>query len=68
MKTKINPARWSKINWTALAIALINVAAALGLIPQQHLMAVTAIVNTGGPLLIMVFRTKFTEPNAEVGP
>jgi len=68
MKLKINTPIASKINWTALAIALTNVVAALGYIPEEHLMSILAIVNTAGPLLIMVFRTKFTEPKPQVGP
>ena len=51
----------SKINWTSLAMALIGVAVAGGLVPaemKEPLMEVALIV---GPVLVATFRTYFNE-------
>ena len=58
----MNPATQSKINWTALAVALVNVAAVLGYIPDELESSVVTLVNILGPSLIVVFRTWFTAP------
>lgn len=58
-----NPSQ-SKINFTALVVLVINLAAALGWIPQAAEVPVIAIVNTVGPGLIYTFRTHFTAPRA----
>lgn len=62
MKTQVNAATRSKINYTALIIQIIGILAILDVIPtemEQPLVEVTMIV---GPALIQVFRTWFTEP------
>ena len=58
----MNTAAQSKINWTALLIAAVNIAAALGYIPAEIKVDVVTIVNTLGPAAILVFRTWFTGP------
>lgn len=55
------PAR-SKINWTALAVALVGIAAAFDLVPPEAEKHLTEIAMILGPALIMVWRTWFTGP------
>ena len=57
----ISPAL-SKINWTALIMAAIGAAVALGLVPQELEKPVTDITLILGPVLIATFRTWFTAP------
>ena len=62
MKIKMNDPVWSKINWTASAVLAIGVANTLGVIPpewQAHAIDAATIVL---PVLIVLWRTKFTEP------
>lgn len=64
MKTVINDPAWSKINWTALVVLIIGIINTMGWIPpawQQHALSAATLL---GPVLIIVFRTKFTAPNA----
>ena len=58
----MNHPTMSKINWTALAIALVNMAAALGYLPDDVREQAVIIANTLGPVLIVIFRTWFTGP------
>lgn len=56
----MNPPVKSKINYTALAIQFIGLAAVLNVIPaaiEDHLTEITLIA---GPALIQVFRTWYT--------
>lgn len=62
MKTQINSPKVSKINWTALVIALVGVASSLGYISEDIKEQLTEAVMIGGPALIVVWRTWFTEP------
>lgn len=64
MKVTINPPAFSKINWLALIIALVNIAAVAGLIPQAYVIHILTVVNTVGPALIVVARTWFTKKEA----
>ena len=64
MKTTINPATASKINWTALAVVAINIAVVAGYIPEKYEEQLAMLANIAGPALIVVFRTWFTEPKA----
>lgn len=64
MKTVINKPSLSKINWLALILALINIAAVAGFIPKDYVPHVLSVANILGPTLIMVARTWFTEPKA----
>ena len=50
----------SKINAIALIIALVNAVAAMGYIDEAVAFEVVTVVNTLGPMLIMVARTWFT--------
>jgi len=57
---QINPAHKSKINYTALVMALVGLAVAFDLIPaeaEQPLAEATLIV---GPMLVGALRTWFT--------
>ena len=65
MKTEINPAARSKINWLAAMIALVNLAAALEYLPDTAVGPVLALVNTLGPALIVDARTWFTAPRVD---
>lgn len=60
MNSEINRPIVSKINWLAMAIALVNIAAVAGFIPQAYLVHVLSVVNIAGPAFIMVARTWFT--------
>lgn len=62
MKTKMNRPAVSKINWTALAMALVGLLAAFGVIPNGSEDAITEAVLVVGGALVMVWRTWFTEP------
>jgi len=58
----------SKINWTALIIALIGVMAAFDVIPadlKEPLIEISMILL---PSLIVVFRTWFTDKRLPVSP
>lgn len=58
---QIKSAASSKVNWTALAMALIGVAVIAGWIPEkyeQHLLEITLLV---GPALVATLRTFFTK-------
>ena len=62
MKTEINAPGFSKINYTALLIQLVGLAAVFDLIPaaaEQPIIEITMIV---GPAIIQVFRTWCTKP------
>lgn len=50
----------SKINYTALVMALIGMAVVLDWIPAEMEQDVITITMIGGPALIGVFRTWFT--------
>ncbi len=52
----------SKINWLALVIAAINIVAVAGFIQKEYVPHILSIVNTVGPVLIVVARTWFTAP------
>jgi len=56
----MNSATQSKINYTAILIAVINVVAALDYMPEAIRVEVVTLVNTLGPMLIVVFRSFFT--------
>ena len=62
MKTQINSPAVSKINWLAIIVALVNIAAVAGYIPTEYVAHVLTIVNILGPALIIVARTWFTAP------
>ena len=62
MKTEINPPLASKINWTALAMALIGVASAFGFIPEEAQPHITEAALIVGPMLVATWRTWFTKP------
>lgn len=64
VKTSINAPALSKINWTAIAIAAINVAVVSGAVPAEYEAPLITIANTLGPALIVIFRTWHTEPKA----
>lgn len=64
METTINSPAISKINYTALLIQFVGIAAVMNWIPtelEQPLVEITMIV---GPALIQIFRTWFTERKA----
>lgn len=63
MKTQINSPLASKINWTALVMALVNIVAVAGYIPEAYVPHVLSVVNLAGPALIVLFRSKFTDPS-----
>ena len=62
MKTDINSAAASKINYTALVMALIGGAVALDYIPPELEETVISLTMIVGPVLIATFRTWFTKP------
>jgi hypothetical protein len=64
MKTQVNPASRSKINYTALLIQVVTLLVVFDVIPAGAQDPVIAIVGIVGPALIQVFRTWFTEPKA----
>jgi hypothetical protein len=60
MKTAPNAPAQSKINYTALIMAVVGILVGLDIIPpeiEEHVIQVTLIA---GPALIAVFRTWFT--------
>lgn len=64
MKTQMNKPINSKINWTALVMAIIGVMVALDYIPPEMEEDVITITMIAGPALIGVFRTWYTEVRA----
>ena len=64
MKTQINRPATSKINWTALVMALVGIAVAFDLIPPEAEEPIVTATMIAGPALIATFRTWFTEPKA----
>lgn len=56
----MNEAHTSKINWTAMVMALIGIAVILDWIPAEMEQDVITVTMIGGPALIGVFRTWFT--------
>ena len=52
----------SKINWTALLMALVGLAISFDLVPEQAREPLTEITMILGPSLVVVFRTWFTGP------
>lgn len=58
--TKMNPPVKSKINWTALVMALVGVASALGYVSEDNKAAILEVTVIAGPVLIATFRTWFT--------
>ena len=64
MKTEINTALASKINWTQIFLLVVNIAATAGFVGTDYLPHALAFVNIVGPIATIVFRTYFTEPSA----
>jgi hypothetical protein len=60
MKTKPNTPKQSKINYTALIMALVGILVGLDIIPPEIEEPVIQVTLIGGPALIAVFRTWFT--------
>ena len=60
MKTAINPPAQSKINYTALIMALVGILVGLDIIPPEIEEPVVQATLIAGPALIAVFRTWFT--------
>ena len=60
MKTATNLPRQSKINYTALVMALVGILVGLDIIPPEIQDPVIQLTLIGGPALIAVFRTWFT--------
>lgn len=58
----MNPANKSKINYTALVMALVGIAAAFDLIPEDAKEPIIEATLIVGPMLVATFRTWFTEP------
>jgi len=58
---KLNSPSVSKINWTALVMAMIGLAVALDMVPPAAEEPLTQITMILGPTLIAIFRTWFTE-------
>ena len=56
----MNSLTTSKINWTALVMALFGVAVAFDLIPRDAEEPLTQVVLIAGPVLIATFRTWYT--------
>ena len=52
----------SKINWTALVIAMFGIAVAFGFIPKAAESHINTIITIMLPALIVVFRTWYTGP------
>ena len=64
MKTKSNKPVMSKINWTAGMMFVGTIAIAFGVFPPEYEGYVTTGISFAGPILVMVFRTFFTNPVA----
>lgn len=62
MKTEINSPVASKINWTALVMALVGLAVAFDVVPADAREPMTEIALILGPVAVMTFRTWFTAP------
>jgi len=60
MKTAPNLPKQSKINYTALIMALVGILVGLDIIPPEIEEPVIQVTLIGGPALIAVFRTWFT--------
>lgn len=60
MKTVPNMPKQSKINYTALVMALVGILVGLDIIPPEIEEPVVQVTMIGGPALIAVFRTWFT--------
>jgi hypothetical protein len=60
MEQAMNHPTRSKINYTSLLMALLGLAMAYGLIPQEAQEPLTEIALIVGPTLIFTFRTWFT--------
>ena len=60
----MNSPTQSKINWTALVMALIGVAIAFDFVPEEARQPLTEITMILGPVLVMTFRTWFTGPKS----
>jgi|TARA_R110000782_G_scaffold262915_2_gene355325 hypothetical protein len=60
MKTAPNIPKQSKINYTALVMALVGILVGLDIIPPEIEEPVVQVTMIGGPALIAVFRTWFT--------
>lgn len=61
MKTKINRAAFSKINWTGLVIQTIGLLVIFDVIPLALEQPVTEITLIVGPAIIQIWRTFFTD-------
>ena len=64
----MNPPVSSKINWTALAIAVIGLLIATDALPPEVEKPVTDITMILLPALIVVFRTWFTDKTKKESP
>jgi len=66
MKTKINPPAVSKINWAASLTALLNAAIGMsvvnGWMTAAQAVPISTITTVVLNALIVLFRTKFTNP------
>ena len=60
MKAAPNIPKQSKINYTALIMALVGILVGLDIIPPEIEEPVIQVTLIGGPALIAVFRTWFT--------
>ena len=60
MKAAPNIPKQSKINYTALIMALVGILVGLDIIPPEIEEPVVQVTMIGGPALIAVFRTWFT--------
>ena len=60
MKTAPNIPKQSKINYTALVMALVGILVGLDIIPPEIEEPVVQVTMIGGPALIAVFRPWFT--------
>ena len=60
MKAAPNIPKQSKINYTALVMALVGILVGLDIIPPEIEEPVVQVTMIGGPALIAVFRTWFT--------
>ena len=57
----MNKPNMSKINWTAALALLASLTVAFGVVPAEHEKLALQTVGTLSPILIMVFRTWFTD-------
>lgn len=64
MKKEMNSAMFSKINWTAGVMAIANMMIIAGKVPEEYVPHILTLANVAAPILIMVFRTWFTEPKS----